>query len=105
MVGRARIFIQKQAGTFYHLFNPLPEQSIDDFVYNLCNSQISVDGPEMIFGKLFDYVGYGQVGGLFRSLVFSRLVAPCTIVFATASKVIFAYASARMYCNLKLNAC
>lgn len=37
---------------------------------------MSVDGPEAIFGRLFDYVGYGEIGGLFRPLVLSRLVAP-----------------------------
>lgn len=76
MVEQAKVFIQKQTGTFYHLFNPIPEQSVDVFVEGLSNSQISVDGPEAIFGKLFDYVGYGQIGGLFRPLVLSRLVAP-----------------------------
>lgn len=76
MVEQARIYIHQQTGTFYHLFNQPPEQSIDDFIGDLSNSQISVDGPEMIFGKLFDYIGYGEIGGLFRPLVLSRLVAP-----------------------------
>jgi len=76
MVEQARIFIQHQTGTFYHLFNPCPEQSVDGFVGDLSNSQVSVEGPEAIFGKLFDYVGYGEIGGLFRPLVLSRLVAP-----------------------------
>ena len=76
MVAQAREFIHRQTGTYYHLFNQPAEQSIDDFVDNLSNSQVSVDGPEAIFGRLFDYVGYGQIGGLFRPLVLSRLVAP-----------------------------
>lgn len=76
MVEEARIYIQKQAGTYYHLFNQPTEQGIGDFVDGLSNSQISVEGPEVIFGKLFDYVGYGEIGGLFRPLVLSRLVAP-----------------------------
>lgn len=76
LVEQARIYIRHQTGTFYHLFNPPPERSIDDFVSDLSNSQISVDGPEAIFGRLFDYVGYGEIGGLFRPLVLSRLVAP-----------------------------
>lgn len=76
MVEQARIYIQQQTGTFYHLFNQPPELSIDDFIGDLSNSQISVDGPEVIFGKLFDYIGYGEIGGLFRPLVLSRLVAP-----------------------------
>lgn len=76
MVEQARIYIQQQTGTFYHLFNQPPELSIDDFIGDLSNSQISVDGPEVIFGKLFDHIGYGEIGGLFRPLVLSRLVAP-----------------------------
>lgn len=76
MVSQAREFIQRQTGTYYHLFNQPSEQSIDCFVDSLSNSQVSVDGPEAIFGILFDYVGYGGIGGLFRPLVLSRLVAP-----------------------------
>lgn len=76
LVAKAREFIQRQTGTFYHLFNQPAEQGIDDFVDSLSNSQVSVDGPETIFGRLFDYVGYGEIGGMFRPLVLSRLVAP-----------------------------
>lgn len=76
MVEQAKIFIKKETGTFYNLFSPPLIPSVDDFVSNLSNEQISVVGPEEIFGKLFDHVGYGDIGGLFRSLVLSRLVAP-----------------------------
>lgn len=76
MVDQARIYIQQQTGTFYNLFNPVPGSNIDDFIEDLSNSQISVEGPEVISGRLFDYVGYGEIGGLFRPLVLSRLVAP-----------------------------
>ena len=76
MVEDARIFIQRQTGTYYNLFNPPPQPDVDGFVGNISNSQISVVGPEVVFGKLFDHVGYGQIGGLFRPLVLSRLVAP-----------------------------
>ncbi len=76
MVERARTFIRQQTGTYYNLFNLPPTPGIDEFVDNLSNSQISVVGPEEVFGKLFDHVGYGAIGGLFRPLVLSRLVAP-----------------------------
>lgn len=76
MVEQAKIFIKKETGTFYDLFNSPPSQSVEDFVREISNDQISVVGPEVIFGKLFDYVGYGEIGGLFRPLVLSRLVAP-----------------------------
>lgn len=76
MVIRAREFIQRQTGTYYNLFNQPPEQDLEGFVGSLSNSQVSVEGPEAIFGRLFDYVGYGEIDGLFRALVLSRLVAP-----------------------------
>lgn len=66
--------------TFNNLFNPPPAATIDDFMGELSNSQISVDGPEAVFSKLFDYVGYGAIGGLFRPLVLSRLVVPGSMV-------------------------
>lgn len=75
MVKQAREFILRQTGTYYNLFNPPPEQDVEDFIEGLSNSQISVEGPEAVFGKLFDYGGYA-VDGLFRPLVLSRLVAP-----------------------------
>lgn len=43
-------------------------------VLHIVNGRISVDGPEAIFGRLFDHVGYGAIRGLFRSLAFSCLV-------------------------------
>lgn len=76
MVEKAKIYIQHQTGTYYHLFNLPPQVGVDEFVDNISNNQISVVGPEVVFGKLFDYVGYGEIGGLFRPLVLSRLVAP-----------------------------
>ncbi len=76
MVEQARDFIRHQSGTYYNLFNQPPEQSIEDFIGDLSNNQISVEGPEAVFGRLFDHVGYGEIGGLFRPLVLSRLVAP-----------------------------
>lgn len=51
MVEQAREFIQRQTGTFYHLFNPPPEQDITDFVGSLSNNQISVDGPDVVLAS------------------------------------------------------
>lgn len=76
MVEQAQEFIRRQTGTYYNLFNQPPEQNLEDFIGKLSNSQISVDGPEVVFGRLFDHVGYDAIGGLFRPLVLSRLVAP-----------------------------
>lgn len=75
-MAEAQRFIRQQTGTHYDLFNQPSQPLLNDFVNNISNNQISVVGPEVIFGKLFDYVGYGEIGGLFRPLVLSRLVAP-----------------------------
>lgn len=75
-MNRQKLSFRSKRVHIHNLFNPLLQQSVDAFVDNLSNSQIPVDGPEAIFGRLFDCVGYGQIGGLFRPLVLSRLVAP-----------------------------
>ncbi|HSL87405.1 MAG TPA: IS1634 family transposase [Bacteroidales bacterium] len=51
-----------------------------EFVRNLRKiktSQVQVDGPEKVFGKIFDDIGFNQIGEeLFRHLVITRLIAP-----------------------------
>lgn len=76
MVEQAKTFIKQRKGSLYNLFNPPENPSADEIISDISNNQISVVGPEAVFGKLFDHVGYGEVGGLFRPLVLSRLVSP-----------------------------
>ena len=39
--------------------------------------QVQVDGPEKVFGKIFDDIGFGEITqDLFRHLVITRLVYP-----------------------------
>lgn len=53
------------------------DKIIERFLNNLSSSQVRVVGPEMIFGKIFDAVGFASVGDeLFRHLVITRLVYP-----------------------------
>ncbi|MBR9998691.1 MAG: transposase, partial [Cyclobacteriaceae bacterium] len=51
-----------------------------EFVNNLKRvktSQVQVDGPERVFGKIFDNIGFGEISEeLFRHLVITRLIAP-----------------------------
>lgn len=51
-----------------------------EFVNNLKRvktSQVQVDGPERVFGKIFDDIGFGEIEEeLFRHLVITRLIAP-----------------------------
>lgn len=50
---------------------------LENFIETISNSQIEVIGPELVFGKIFDYIGYGVIGEkLFRHLVITRLVYP-----------------------------
>jgi len=54
--------------------------STKEFVGNLRRvktNQVQVDGPEKVFGKIFDDIGFGAIReDLFRHLVITRLIAP-----------------------------
>ncbi len=54
--------------------------STKEFVGNLRRvktDQVHVDGPEKVFGKIFDDIGFGVIEqDLFRHLVITRLIAP-----------------------------
>jgi transposase len=55
-------------------------ESTKDFVRKLREvktSQVKVEGPEKIFGKIFDDIGFGAIKqDLFRHLVITRLISP-----------------------------
>ncbi|NLN95889.1 MAG: hypothetical protein GX128_06950 [Bacteroidales bacterium] len=43
----------------------------------MSNSHIRTVGPELIFGKIFDFIGFGAIrGSHFRHLVIARLAYP-----------------------------
>ena len=53
------------------------ERVIEEFCQKLSNSNIRTIGPELIFGKLFDRIGFNVVPNkLFRHLVITRLAYP-----------------------------
>jgi transposase len=64
------------------LSTPLLLPSADDsiieaFMETLSNSHIRVIGPELVFGKLYDHVGYGSIKDeMLRHLTITRLVYP-----------------------------
>lgn len=58
---------------------------------------MSVDGPEAVFGKLFDYVGYGEIGGLFRPHVLSRLLAASSRMSITCGGTVGSHMSKADY--------
>lgn len=51
--------------------------AIDSFMSTLCNTQVKVHGPELVYGSLYDQMGYGAIGDeMFRHLVVCRLFNP-----------------------------
>jgi len=53
------------------------ELAVESFVRNLNNTQIHTVGPELIFGALFDRIGFNAIDDeLFRHLTIARLAYP-----------------------------
>ena len=76
----AKLFIAHQSKQ-YSLF-PQDQQdnaAVLDFVRNVQNSQVRTVGPELIFGKIFDQIGFNAIPErLFRDIVIARLVYPAS---------------------------
>lgn len=59
------------------LFDSQDDLLIESFLQTLSNSNISVIGPELIFGKIYNAIGFNQIQeDLFRHLVIARLSFP-----------------------------
>lgn len=59
------------------LFPSQTDADIESFLNTLSNSHIQVVGPELVFGKIYDAIGFNKVGeDLFRHLVIARLAFP-----------------------------
>jgi transposase len=59
------------------LFSSPDDILVEKVFESLDNSSIQTVGPELVFGKIFDYIGFNRVGEeLFRHLVISRLAFP-----------------------------
>lgn len=53
------------------------EVGFERFLVGLSNSQVQVIGPELVFGSLYDRIGYGKIAGdMFRHMVICRLFNP-----------------------------
>jgi len=77
LVARAEDYIQEKTGLNNSLFPYQEDETILQFASTISNSQIQVIGPELIFGRLYDYIGYDVIDSdLFRHLVVSRLANP-----------------------------
>jgi transposase len=59
------------------LFKSEHDELIEGAFLALSNSSISTVGPELIFGRIYDHIGFGRIREeLFRHLVISRLAFP-----------------------------
>ena len=78
LVELGEVFIARQSSQ-YSLF-PKDEHDnavVLDFIRTLGNSSVRTVGPELVFGRLFDEIGFGAIPEqLFRDIVVSRLVHP-----------------------------
>jgi len=74
---QARQYVRAQEGFVDSLFIDRDETSFKNFVSSITNDSIRVIGPELIFGQLYDRIGFSQVkSDMFRHLVISRLFSP-----------------------------
>jgi len=74
---KARQYIREKEGLIGDLFADEDEFKLEEFISTLSNHQLQVIGPELIFGRLYDSMGYGEIAStLFRHLVITRLFHP-----------------------------
>ena len=78
LVELGKMFINRQSGQYSLFAEDLHDRAvIDDFVKHLGNASIRTMGPELIFGRLFDEIGFHVIPEqLFRDIVVARLVYP-----------------------------
>src|SRR3989338_1692990 len=82
-VQKARHTIRTSGGRQGELFSfRTPEEAVvRRFLGELSNEQIRVIGPELVFGTLFDRLGFGVIQEpLFRHIVIARLAHPVSKV-------------------------
>ena len=67
-----------KANKKYKNYNISETDTIIDHIFDtLSNANIRVVGPEIIFGKIYDKIGFNQINEeLFRHLVIARLAFP-----------------------------
>lgn len=78
LVELGKTFISRQSGQ-YSLFAQEEHDNavVLDFVQTLQNASIRTIGPELVFGQLFDQIGFDVIPErLFRDIVVARLVYP-----------------------------
>jgi len=76
LVQQAKQYILELEGA-QELFIAPADTLVESFVKGLSNEQVQVIGPELIFGRIYNHIGYDELDGdLFRHLVITRLFHP-----------------------------
>ncbi len=76
LIGQAEQEVEKLSDPL-SLFYSEQDLLVDRVFETLHNSNIRTVGPELVFGRIFDYIGFGKIGEeLFRHMVISRLAFP-----------------------------
>ena len=74
---QAKTHLEQLTGMQDSLFISEKDDFVEQAMQSLSNSSIRTVGPELVFGRIYDYIGFGTVGEeLFRHLVVSRLAFP-----------------------------
>jgi transposase len=59
------------------LFHSEKDELVEEVFASLTNSSVQTIGPELIYGRIFDYIGFNRVNNeIFRHLVIARLAFP-----------------------------
>ena len=73
----AREEMNRLSGNQTKLFGYESDEKIEQVFSLLDNGSIHTVGPELIFGKIYDYIGFNSIQEeLFRHLVIARLAFP-----------------------------
>ena len=77
LVGKEKLESIPQEQPWLFSIKSKEELAVDNFVLSLSNGQVRTVGPELIFGTLFDRIGFNRIEEeLFRHLTIARLVYP-----------------------------
>ena len=71
---KARQYLKEMTGGQLSLFAEPSEGLVEEALSNVKGGQVQVAGPELIFGEIYNRMGFGAISGkLFRSMVLSRI--------------------------------
>ena len=74
---RASLYLLEVKGLSYSLFEKKTSVLAGNFVSQLSTKQLRLIGPELVYGRLFDKIGFGRLHNeMFRHLVIAHLFSP-----------------------------